>query len=158
MRLTIRTTSLLMLFLPLGACLDLYFPEQYREAAILEDYNAFMTSPNLPEICRAASRPSDTFNGRYYGLAKEAALRAVNDRNIQCDWSAEMKYWGDYALNQIQAQARVDAVEAEAAANYQAGGLLRAERAYAAGFLKCVYSNGTSIQRSIAGGGCPDSN
>ena len=153
MRLTIRTTSLLMLFLPLGACLDLYFPEQYREAAILEDYNAFMTSPNLPEICRAAARPSDTFNGRGGDVSKEAALRAVNDRTIQCDWSAEMRYWGDYAFNQTQAEARA---EAEAAANYQAGGLLRAEPGYP-GFLKCVYSNGT-VESASTILGCPDSN
>ena len=156
MRLTIRTTSLLMLFLLLEACAVVdVMNGGTTEDFILERYNAFMITPNLPEICRAASRPSDTFNGGGY-YAKEAALRAVNDRNIQCDWSAEMKYWGDYALNQIQAQARVDAVEAEAAANYQAGGLLRAEPGYP-GFLRCVYSNGT-VESASTILGCPSTN
>ena len=52
MRLTIRTTSLLMLFLLLEACaLVDVMNGGSTEDFILERYNAFMITPNLPEIC-----------------------------------------------------------------------------------------------------------
>jgi len=52
MRLTIRTTSLLMLFLLLEACaLVDRMNGGSTEDFILERYNAFMITPNLPEIC-----------------------------------------------------------------------------------------------------------
>ena len=52
MRLTIRTASLLMLFLLLEACaLAEVMNGGSTEDFILERHNAFMITPNLPEIC-----------------------------------------------------------------------------------------------------------
>ena len=79
MRLTIRTASLLILFLLLEACVVVdVMNGDSTEDFILERNNAFMITPNLPEIClqqpRELPRPPPSLRVDVCDLAAASLL------------------------------------------------------------------------------------
>jgi hypothetical protein len=111
-------------------------------------YNAYMSTPNIGEVCRAASRPNDTMTGALATVSKQAAFRAINDRNLECDWSSEMEFWRDFSL--ATAKASIQNVAKEK-------GLFVRREHFSGEADKCIYTNGTTRIR-IKGFSCPTTN
>ena len=100
------------------------------------NYEAFMVTPNIPEICRAASRPEDAFANSSRNLgAKNGALKALNDRRLQCDWSAEMQYWQDFEKTRA-----ANVVKTTPESNEE--GYLVSREHFSGSAYRCNYSNG----------------
>ncbi len=95
--------------LPLFALSTLYLiscSANVVERETERNYQSFLVTPNIPEICRAVSRPEDAFINYSVNLgAKNGALKALNDRNLECDWSSEMQYWQDFQKTRVASEA-----------------------------------------------------
>ena len=102
-------------------------------------YSEYLSTPNIPEVCRAAGRPSDMLVGRDPAERKDAALRAVKTRNITCDWSQIIADWHEYKLSEAS-RPSAPAAQRESAV------FLRSEWA-SPDFQRCVYNDGSSTLR-----------
>ena len=102
-------------------------------------YSEYLSTPNIPEVCRAAGRPSDVFVGRELDERKDAALRAVKTRNITCDWSQIIADWHEYKLSEASRPSTP-------AAQRDSAVFLRSEYA-SPDFQRCVYNDGSSTLR-----------
>ena len=113
-----------------------------------EYYTEYYRSPNVPEICRAAGRPSDIHEGVVPRERKQAALSVVKERNLTCNWSQEIKDWREYAasLNQSSAAAAVP--------ENQITAVLLREEWMTPDMKRCVYNDGSTRTR-VMGMKCP---
>lgn len=135
----------------LTSCAEDIYNRHYAPA-----YKLFMSTPNTAEICRTASRPEDVFDNHYIDHPrKDAALKAINLREMQCDWSAELRYWNEVGLANRQAAAQEATSAAQPSQRPFLTGEVPSPRGPGGSTMKqCVYSNGT--RRSVAAQGfCP---